>query len=598
MYDNVNLWFAKDINNNIITIDEVDFQSKNNFYCPMCGSDLIPKAIKSHLITAHFAHIDASKCNGEGMIHFWFKNKFLEPGDVFTVLSDKERQYICKEVLVEHSYNIRDKIYRPDVTVLTECGNTIYFEMDYSNKKKIQDYIDIWLELKNIVVEVDIKKLMSKDKIPTFKALFYNGKCFNVKNSENDLYYNTIGKYKENFFNKLYTEKDKTELIKLDWFWKDVNRYKQGEIDIDQLSELINYIDDINSREIVVDILKSTICQSIIKDYVQNIKNKLTINLDLFNLDVQDININYRIKIPHKIYDRLYCNYTVEFYTNNNIVIYSKFITNNTILDNEEIVNSYNLDLLKFEKALEYMNRYKIDKKYTDQLDKYSYPCLQYYYSQSYVEHRLYLNNFHNHVYGYYISLNRYSTANELIDYIDQEIKLNDSFTTENIMLINNISKNLKDDFSNDDFDISVKIYSNRYLNIDIIHNHIWHRVFEKYKNNINDFDNLYDIIYNRIKLEINDILFVENMTNLIEYLNNKYKNVRNNWSFSWRGGHLKNNKNYIYVGSPNYLHGMVGANNILNYYHNRITYNELVNLLEIEISNFIRSRIYSKKED
>jgi hypothetical protein len=47
--------------------------------------------------------------------------------------------------------------------------------MAFTNKKKVKDYLDIWLELKNIVVEVDIKQLMLKDSIPTFKALFYNG---------------------------------------------------------------------------------------------------------------------------------------------------------------------------------------------------------------------------------------------------------------------------------------------------------------------------------------------------------------------------------------------------------------------------------------
>lgn len=268
MYDNVNLWFAKDVNNNIVTIDEVNFKSKDNYYCPMCGSDLIPKAIKSHLITAHFAHIDASKCNGEGMVHFWFKNKFLEPGDVFTIASDKERQYICKEVLVEQSYSVGDKIYRPDVTLLTECGNTIYFEMDYSNKKKVQEYINIWLELRNIVVEVDIKKLMSRDKIPTFKALFYDGKCFNTK--KNDMYYNTIGKYKEEVIGNVDKVDDdlKERIQKLDWFWDDVLRYKNNEVDIDYMVDLINVINK-EDIDVIKIILNKTKCTNIYENYIK-----------------------------------------------------------------------------------------------------------------------------------------------------------------------------------------------------------------------------------------------------------------------------------------------------------------------------------------
>jgi competence CoiA-like predicted nuclease len=194
--DNVKLWFARDQNNEIITISDINENNKHNKYiCPMCSSNLIPKAIKSKQITSHFVHIDASKCNSETMIHFWFKNKFLQCGDKFSIVSDKERQYICKEVLVEQSYIINGKTYKPDITVITECNKTIYFEMKYSNKKQAKDYIDIWLELKNIVIEIDIKKLINRDKIPTFTALFYNGKCFNIK--KNDLYYNIIGRYKE-----------------------------------------------------------------------------------------------------------------------------------------------------------------------------------------------------------------------------------------------------------------------------------------------------------------------------------------------------------------------------------------------------------------
>ena len=187
----------------------------------MCGSDLIPKALESVQITPHFAHIDASKCNSETMIHWWFKNKFLVKGDRFTVVSDKEREYICDEVLVEQSYEVGDKTYKPDVTMIAKTGETIYFEMDYSNKKKVRDYLDIWIELGNIVVEVDVKKLMLRDSVPAFKALFYDGKCFNTK--KNDTYYNTIGKYKEEKFRDCVANQEiKERMRKLDWFWDDV----------------------------------------------------------------------------------------------------------------------------------------------------------------------------------------------------------------------------------------------------------------------------------------------------------------------------------------------------------------------------------------
>lgn len=265
----MNLWFAKNQYDNLVTIDDINDENKKNTYsCPMCSSSVIPKATKSIKVTPYFAHVDVSKCNSETMIHFWFKNKFLERGNSFTVISDKERHYICKEVLVEESYEAADKIYRPDVTVLTECGNIIYFEMDYSNKKKIEDYLDIWLDLKNIVVEVDIKKLMDKDKVPTFKALFYEGKCFNTK--KNDLYYNTIGKYKEEKFKCGTWDNELKERIKrLDWFWNDVIKYKKGEVNIEQIVNLLDSIEDKSEKELIHVILNKPKCIDIIKDCIE-----------------------------------------------------------------------------------------------------------------------------------------------------------------------------------------------------------------------------------------------------------------------------------------------------------------------------------------
>lgn len=266
-YDNVKLWFAKNVTDDIVTIDEINKENKNDTYlCPMCGSKLIPKAIKSKQITSHFAHVDVSKCNSETMIHWWFKHKFLEKGDTFTVVSDKERKYVCKDVLTEKHYNVDDKVYKPDVTVVTECGNIIYFEMAFSNKKKVQDYIDIWLELKNIVVEVDIKQLMLRDTIPIFKALFYDGKCFNTK--KNDTYYNTIGKYKEEKFQGEVDRELKERIRKLDWFWDDVLRYKKGERDIKYMIDLIDYIDE-KEKHIVKEILNKKKCNDVFQVYVE-----------------------------------------------------------------------------------------------------------------------------------------------------------------------------------------------------------------------------------------------------------------------------------------------------------------------------------------
>ncbi|MGM9988412.1 MAG: hypothetical protein ACI35O_14445 [Bacillaceae bacterium] len=268
-YENVKLWFAKDENENIITIDEVK-DIHNTYDCPICGSSLLPKATESKKVTPHFAHVDVSKCNSESQIHWWFKNSLIEPGDEFKIASDKERLYKCKEILVEHPYPTSFGEYRPDVTVITETGETIYFEMAFSNKKKIEDYLDMWLELKNIVVEVDVKKMLSTDSLPTFKALFYDGKCFNTK--KNDIYYETIGRYKEVAIraNPLIIE----EVRKLDWLWRDISLYKSGDVKLEDMCELLSSIDR-KQMGIVKSILRKQKCNDVYEHYLHILSNNL-----------------------------------------------------------------------------------------------------------------------------------------------------------------------------------------------------------------------------------------------------------------------------------------------------------------------------------
>ncbi|TPF17953.1 competence protein CoiA family protein [Priestia megaterium] len=273
-YENVKLWFAKDQSENIITINEVE--ENNTYACPVCGSELRPKAINSKRVTPHFAHVDSSKCSGESMIHFWFKHKFIEVGDTFTILTDKEITYKCKEIHIEKIYNVDGNIYKPDVTIITECGETVFFEMNYSNKKEVKDYIDIWLALKKTVVEINIKSLVNIEN--KFKALFYNGKCFNTK--RNDSYYNTIGKHKEEMSHFKSNDELKNRIKKLDWFWEDMIRYKKGEISIDRLTDTVKHI-EIEEKFVVYDIVKKIRCSEVaeLRNYLkETIKNYRTMH--------------------------------------------------------------------------------------------------------------------------------------------------------------------------------------------------------------------------------------------------------------------------------------------------------------------------------
>lgn len=306
-YNSVKLWFAKDDSGKIVTIDEVNENNKHNTYsCPICGSNLRPKAVKSKQVTSHFAHVDSSKCNSETVIHWWFKHRFLEKGDSFKIISDKERQYICKDILVEQLCSTGGQSYRPDVVVLTECGNTIYFEMAFSNKKKVKDYIDIWMELKNIVVEVDIKNLMNRDEIPTFTSLFHDGKCFNTK--RNDTYCNTIDEYRESRLSGNINQNLKERVKNLEWFWDDVLRYKNGEIGIEDMVELIDFI-EINDKDVLYKILNKNKCLQVYEDYLDFRLNRCYKEVKQFLL----INLNKECLIYLDKYLMRYKNHTLAY---------------------------------------------------------------------------------------------------------------------------------------------------------------------------------------------------------------------------------------------------------------------------------------------
>mgnify|MGYP001018311653 FL=1 len=265
MIPEVALWFAKNSKGEIKTIDEIQYHD-DKYYCPLCGSEVIPKAIKEDSkVTAHFAHLDRSKCTPESMIHWWYKNKFIQSGDKFIVTTDKMHTYVCKDILIEQIYHTKYGDYKPDVTIFTESGETIYFEYAFTNKKKVKDYLDKWLALGNIVVEVDLKTLLQanygKD-IYNFRALFYKGKCFNTNKC--DLYYKTIGKYKEQAYaNKIVDNKKKKEIEKLDWFWNSVQEYKIGKLTNEELYLCFNEAFEIDCN-LVKDILIKSRCTDIL----------------------------------------------------------------------------------------------------------------------------------------------------------------------------------------------------------------------------------------------------------------------------------------------------------------------------------------------
>lgn len=598
MYDNVALWFAKDVDGDIITIDEVNVKNKDNTYsCPMCGSELIPKAIKNNsLVSSHFAHVDKSKCTGESMIHFWFKNKFLIEGDKFKVVSDIEKEYICKEILVEQSYEVDGKIYKPDVTVKTECGNTIYFEMNYSNKKKVEEYIDIWLGLKNIVVEVDIKSLMNKSEIPTFKALFYEGKELHTR--EDDLYDNTIGKYKKIKNIQALDENLKEEINRLDWLWEDVKLFKHGNKSIEYIFNMINLIESKDSRCVVVDILKSSMCNNILKEYIEFKKAYILdgLHLDTTLLKNEKYEINYKINIPYKIYERVYGGFLVEFnsgrtniYKENTNAKISKDALMQAIqkteyeliikkqlkqYTNDKFGHFLNMDILEIQDCPSFSYR-----KMYDVIHFYNIP------TQS-IE---------------YINLNTelYADSNKVIEVINSAIDFEKVFTDKEILDIEFHVNCIKEKYTEDHIHILGRFYgvsslwiratSDKYKELDV-------RI--SFKKPFESVDSIMSCVENMINVKLDIIKTEAKFKNIISYFNNKY--------YSFDGGYVikylcvSGQEIHMWLHSNRYRkfnnNNKLNTNELKKFINDEITDQEAIKILQSEIGAFIRNYKYNIK--
>lgn len=277
MLTDVALWFARNKDNKYSTIFEIDDNNKDQTYtCPVCLSKVIPKGIKeSSQVSSHFAHLDASKCNAESLIHWCYKNNFLIVGGEFGII-DRETghttSYVCKSIAIEKQISKDGLNYRPDVTVETATGETIFFEMNYRNRKKTEDYINVWLALNCTVIEVDIKALLqlnSNGDIFLFNPIFDKGKCYG-RVSKNKRANDNIIHLKESVYKKR-SDIAKDFVNNLDWFWRDLANYKLNKCGIDvlhlSLDYLIQNIDDEDDRRLLFEIIGKFKCNQILETY-------------------------------------------------------------------------------------------------------------------------------------------------------------------------------------------------------------------------------------------------------------------------------------------------------------------------------------------
>lgn len=287
-----------------------------DYYCPCCGGIVKPRALDSTKEQSHYYHI-TGKCTKESQLHFFCKNWLFEKGSKFYI---DDGLFEVDSINIEVSWDTPFGKYKPDITVHTSSGETIYFEIFFSNRKTGDDYFCKWNYLGNAVVEVNIKEYMCKideSIIPQFTYLYYKGICYSKTYIKRDLYATTIAKIKNELSRqKIFDYKARIE--KLDWFWQKIIENSSKE-DILNCIESMLYEDAVSCYAIIkrkqcVSHLKKDVLDTINKKVIGNIRNSISLPFDEnVYFDVRhckgrtyEIGIRLNIHTEHIIYNDFY----------------------------------------------------------------------------------------------------------------------------------------------------------------------------------------------------------------------------------------------------------------------------------------------------
>lgn len=241
-----------------------------DYYCPCCGGIVKPQALDSTKEQSHYYHI-TGKCTKESQLHFFCKNWLFEKGSKFYIDDDL---FEVDSIIIEAPWDTPFGEYKPDITVHTSSGETIYFEFFFSNRKTGGDYFCKWSYLGNAAAEINAKEYMYKTDesiIPRFTYLYHDGVCFSKTYIKRDLYATTIAKIKNELSRQGNLDyKARTE--KLDWFWQKLVENSPKE-------EILNCIDSMPYEDMVLcyEVIKRKQCMSHLRQDVLDTMNKKTI---------------------------------------------------------------------------------------------------------------------------------------------------------------------------------------------------------------------------------------------------------------------------------------------------------------------------------
>lgn len=276
--------------------------NEEEYKCPCCGAKIKARAMESEKVQPHFYHSEGSECSKENIAHWIYKNWLFNNGCKFIISKDGiNEEYQVDSIDIEKSYNTKFGLYKPDITVTTSCGKIIYFEINYSNKKDVDDYLCKWNELENDVIEVNIRELINADlnhTTPVFSVIYSGGdylKKYESK-SKDDVYRNTIKRYKEAIV-RSDCENYKKRFEQLDWFWILLQKYRLEKISQSEIVDnfcLLEFEDMCNCYKLV----KRLKCVNL-NDIFANIVNKsFNFQIDntkqflLTNTIIENIDIN------------------------------------------------------------------------------------------------------------------------------------------------------------------------------------------------------------------------------------------------------------------------------------------------------------------
>ncbi len=360
---------------NLIHVKKAD--RYKDYYCPCCGGTVKPRALDSDKEQSHYYH-KTGKCTKESQLHFFCKNWLFEEGSKFYI---EDKLFEVVSIDIEKNYPTQFGDYKPDISVHTSDGKTIYFEMFFTNRKTGDDYFCKWDSLGNDVVEVNIKEYMFKTDIttiPSFTYLYHDGDCYSMPYIKRDLYANTIARIKHELTRQKVLNY-KARIEQLDWFWQEIRNNTRESIL--KIVSKMEYEDMISCYEII----KRKQCVSYLKDDILNIINQKVISdvresLDLptsdkdiyFDLEhirgrTYEAGIRLNFKSEHIVHNILYapnsCCYNFEILRGFPKIVFSKNIMNkneliipeNKIEDLKKMydcVVKHKKDLLEYEKQL------------------------------------------------------------------------------------------------------------------------------------------------------------------------------------------------------------------------------------------------------